>query len=79
MLESKQMHFNHSESTTYQSYLLRLWRDSPHQPWRASLHSSATGAIHQFAEIAHLYAFLQARTGEGGEPAINEFGDADAS
>jgi hypothetical protein len=30
------------ESPTYQSYLVRLWRDKPSSPWRVSLQSTAT-------------------------------------
>ncbi|MGH2351015.1 MAG: hypothetical protein ACRDI2_26140 [Chloroflexota bacterium] len=50
-----------SECTRYQSYLLRLWRDHPRSPWRASLQSTATGEQHHFADLADLLAFLHAQ------------------
>lgn len=59
------MNFIRSESHDYHSYLLRLWRDGSHRPWRASLHCSSTGTLHHFADISHLLAFLQERTDEG--------------
>ena len=50
-------------SAEYCSFLLRLWREDPRAPWRASLQSTATGERHIFADIASLLAFLQALTG----------------
>ncbi len=52
---------NKNAESTYQSYLLRLWRDSPHSPWRASLQSTTTEQIHQFANVAQMWAFLMAQ------------------
>jgi len=70
------MNFNNPQATNYQSYLLRLWRDGPQEPWRATLHASTTGALHHFAEMEHLYAFLQARTRTSEEgSAGDELGD----
>jgi hypothetical protein len=54
-----------SEPANYHSFLLRLWRDGPQRPWRASMHSTTTGTQHYFANLMHLHAFLQAHT-EGG-------------
>jgi hypothetical protein len=45
-------------SSTYQSYLLRLWRDTPRAPWRALLQSTADGEKYHFVEIDALFAFL---------------------
>ncbi|HRW08723.1 MAG TPA: hypothetical protein P5121_26650 [Caldilineaceae bacterium] len=45
----------------YQSYLLRLWRDSPQSPWRASLQSSATEELQHFLTAEDLWAFLKAQ------------------
>ncbi len=42
----------------YHSYLLRVWRDSAEQPWRASLHCSATGEKRLFADLGALFLFL---------------------
>lgn len=48
----------------YQSYLLRLWRDT-HNPslWRASLESAQTGEIRHFASLEALFAFIQENAG----------------
>lgn len=42
----------------YQSYLLRLWRDSADQPWRATLHSTASGEKFVFVGVDALFTFL---------------------
>ena len=68
------MNFPRSESTDYHSYLLRLWRDGPKRPWRASLHCSATGTVHYFVDMVYLFAFLQARTDGGEVGAVDEPG-----
>ena len=43
-----------------ESYLVRLWRDSRHSGWRASLQQVRTGQLHHFARPEALWAFLQA-------------------
>ena len=43
-----------------ESYLVRLWRDSRHSGWRASLHKVRTGQTRYFARPEALWAFLQA-------------------
>jgi hypothetical protein len=48
------------EPRDYRSYLLRLWRAAPGQPWRASLQSAATGETRAFATFGALVAFLVA-------------------
>jgi steroid delta-isomerase-like uncharacterized protein len=52
---------NSQDSSLYHSYLLRLWRDSPHSPWRASLQSAATEAMQHFATVDELWSFLMAQ------------------
>ena len=42
----------------YHSYLLRLWGNTAHAGWRASLQCTATGQIYQFASLEALVAFL---------------------
>lgn len=49
-------------SGSYQAYLLRLWRETPASPWRASVEDPHTGTRQQFANIAELMAFLQTQT-----------------
>jgi hypothetical protein len=68
------MKFTRRNTTDYHSYLLRLWRDGPYRPWRASLHCAATGTRHYFADMVHLFAFLQARTDGVDEQATGEPG-----
>lgn len=52
------------ENPDYQSFLLRLWRVKGTGPlaWRASLESTATGRRQGFANLEHLFAFLEAQT-----------------
>ncbi len=45
----------------YQSYMLRLWRESDATPWRASLESTATGEKQGFASLSDLIAYLQSQ------------------
>jgi hypothetical protein len=42
----------------YHSYLLRLWRDSADQPWRASLQCTATEERVAFTDLRALFSFL---------------------
>jgi hypothetical protein len=49
----------------YRSYLLRLWRAAPGQPWRASLQSTATSEIRAFGTVGALVAFIVASLTEG--------------
>lgn len=48
--------------TNYQSYLLRLWQDSPRSAWRASAQSIRTQKIIYFADLDTLFTFLAAQT-----------------
>ena len=60
-----------SDSTTtihYQSYLLRLWRENPDSPWRASLESVTTGERQVFARLDALLAFLESGSGQAETP-----------
>lgn len=49
----------------YHSYLLRLWRNGPQQPWRASMQCTATGEFYHFASIERLLDFVQASAQRG--------------
>jgi hypothetical protein len=69
--------FTQSESSDYHSYLLRIWRDSPQRPWRASMQCAATGTLHYFADMSHLVAFLQAQTDDVEERAAGEPGQGE--
>lgn len=46
----------------YQSYLLRLWRESINGEWRASLQNVTTGQCRYFASLPQLCAFLEETT-----------------
>jgi hypothetical protein len=48
----------------YHSYLLRLWKDGDHTPWRASLEDPHNGTQLNFAELKQLIAYLEKETGE---------------
>jgi hypothetical protein len=45
----------------YQSYLLRLWRDSPEAAWHASLEDVITGQKYAFARLENLFGFLEGK------------------
>jgi hypothetical protein len=49
-----------SEAATllYQSYLLRVWRESASGPWRATLEQVSTGKTYSFARLESLVTFL---------------------
>jgi hypothetical protein len=53
------------EQRDYQSYLLRLWRESDGEVpvWRASLKSSHTGKKVGFGSLEELFEFLRRQTG----------------
>lgn len=40
------------------SFLIRMWRDSPQEPWRASLRSVAGGGEVHFVSPEKLFLFL---------------------
>ncbi len=44
--------------TNYWSYLLRVWRESAQDPWRAMLEDPHTGERLAFADAERLLAFL---------------------
>ena len=46
----------------YHAGLLRLWRDGPGGPWRASLQDAESGERIGFADLAHLFAYLRRLT-----------------
>ena len=54
-----------TESRRYRAYLLRLWQsegEDGRPVWRAALEDARTGDRHGFADLARLYAFLEAQT-----------------
>jgi hypothetical protein len=52
----------------YRSYLLRLWRESPGEPWRCQVQCVGAGDERRFAGLAEMLEFLLAdAAGEEGE------------
>ena len=43
----------------YHAYLIRLWRDDQHEPWRAELVSPHTGEARCFATAEQLFSYMQ--------------------
>jgi hypothetical protein len=52
------------ETRNYRAYLLRLWRESQHDPWRATLEDPHTGERLGFAGMDRLIAYLRRQTHE---------------
>ena len=52
------MHLVDPRHPDYQSFLLRIWRASSQEPWRGSLHSTATDQICHFDTLDALFACL---------------------
>jgi hypothetical protein len=44
------------------AYLVRLWRDSAQEPWRASAKQVGTGREYHFASLEKLFLFLHQET-----------------
>jgi hypothetical protein len=47
-----------ARNPVYQSYLLRMWRESKDGEWHASLQDVATSECRNFRDLASLFAFL---------------------
>jgi len=43
----------------YQSFLLRLWRETPDLPWRYQIRCVSTGAEYRFSDLEQVQAFLR--------------------
>ena len=50
----------------YCSYLVRLWQDDDHVPWRASAQSVQTNETIHFKDLESLYTFLSQQTDQAG-------------
>lgn len=46
----------------YTAYLVRMWQENPHTPWRASAQCASTGEKVYFATLEALFAFLRTQT-----------------
>jgi len=56
-----------ANNPVYQSYLLRMWRESEDGEWHASLQDVATSECRHFADLASLFTFL---CEQGGVPPV---------
>lgn len=52
----------------YRSYLVRLWREAPGEPWRCQVHCVTTRRERRFAGLAELFEFLEAEAADGERP-----------
>ncbi|MBT3189265.1 MAG: hypothetical protein HN975_16390 [Anaerolineae bacterium] len=48
----------------YKAYLLRLWRENPDKPWRASLKNPNSDAQIGFSSLNELVKFLENKYGK---------------
>lgn len=48
-------------STSYKSYILRIWQDNPQSPWRATVQSIQSQETTHFANLDALFAYLAAQ------------------
>lgn len=56
------------QSTRYQAYLLRLWREGEQGNWRAILQDAHSETQRGFASLQSLFDFLTEATGETNAP-----------
>lgn len=54
-----------TESPNYHAYLLRVWRENDHEPWRATLENPHTGERLAFAGADRLLAYLNQQWSSG--------------
>ena len=52
---------NSAINSTYHSFLVRLWQQTPEAPWRASAQSVQSGQATHFADMNALFQFLGAQ------------------
>lgn len=66
--------FRESMAWHYQSFMLRLWREAPDAPYRASLQATTDGEQIIFADLPALFTFLEtidaARSSQTGNPPL---------
>ena len=48
-----------TETHNYHAYLLRVWRENDHEPWRVTLENPHTGERLAFAGVERLLAYFQ--------------------
>ncbi len=53
---------NHYTPANSQSFMVHLWQEDRHLPWRASAQSLQTGETICFTDLASLATFLQIQT-----------------
>ena len=55
------MHEVTENATSYQSYLIRLWQEHPHLPWRGTAQNVQSGEVIPFADVDKLFTYLSAQ------------------
>ena len=63
----------------YRSYMLRLWREAPGEPWRCQVQCVGTYQEWRFAGLAEMFEFLIADTAGGGQGEDGTFETLDAA
>ncbi len=53
---------NQSNPLSYSAYLVRMWQDTPGNPWRASAQSVQSGETMRFSSLQALFEYLGAQT-----------------
>jgi hypothetical protein len=53
----------------YHAYLIRLWQEDAHSPWRATLEDPHTGERKGFADLDSLITYLKTQTDPTTPPA----------
>jgi hypothetical protein len=67
------------EPRNYHAYLIRLWRESDHDPWRVTLEDVHTGERTGFAGLDRLLAHLRQKLREDDGVEHHAAGRADAA
>lgn len=60
-------------SATYQTYVLRLWREMPHRTWRVTVRTIPHGEERSFTNLEGLFAYLNQVTGSGAAEQTGRF------
>lgn len=64
--------FRHNTTWHYQSFMLRLWRESPDAPYRASLQATTDGEQILFSDLDALFSFLNQLDQAGNPKRVND-------
>jgi hypothetical protein len=65
--ELRRVAVHSTDPDRYRSYMVRLWREAPGDPWRCQARCVGTGDLRRFAGLAELFEFLVADLAGGSE------------